>query len=55
MQHQRQQGALEGVPVLCDLAVNKNLLWDHILNEGLSLATGLFIELLLFIYFIKED
>lgn len=41
--------------MLYDLAVNKNLLWDNILNEGLSLTMGLFVELLLFIYFIKED
>lgn len=48
---------LEGVPMLSDLPVNKNLLWDHILDEGVSLATVFFIELLFFIlfYFIKKD
>lgn len=57
LQHQRQQWVLEGVPMLSDLAVNKNLLWDHILDEGVSLATVFFIELLFFIlfYFIKKD
>lgn len=43
--------------MLNDLAVNDALLWDRILDGGVSLATVLFIELLLFIlfYFIKKD
>lgn len=45
---------LEGVPVLSDVAVNNR---DHALDEGVSLSTVLFIELLLFISFrfIKKD
>lgn len=41
--------------VLSDLAVNKNLLWVHILPEGISVATVFFIELLLLIFFVSFE